>query len=483
MNPKISYLLCCCFIACQLFSLTAHAEPPAWPSNVGIGAEAGVVMDADSGTLLFEENGTGAYPPASITKLMTALIVLEHCSLNDTVTYSETAMNSVEADSGNKFSLQAGDQMSVEDCLHAMLLVSVNQSANALAEHTAGSIPAFVEMMNEKAAELGCSDKTHFDNPSGLNGETQQVTACDMALIAQAAFANEDLLRISSSLSYRIPSTIYYPDGFSFRQEHKLVVTDDPNNQLYYPPAMAGKTGYLRKAGNTLVTYAQKDGKRLISVVLKGSPSPQYFLDGKGLLEFGFQSFQNLSISQQESRYVTGNESIELNGNTYLAADLMVEPGPVVTLPAGASFGDAALALEPLPENAPANAVAVLSYTYQGHPVGKAFLLSKGTPVSIDPSSPEDASKTGSGQGAGLSDGNGQAEAGFPLPALIAVALAIFAVAFMAMSITWIAYSRRKEARDLARRREMRRRRLRASGEEAEFERLMELRRKRGDPP
>ena len=142
-------------------------------------------------------------------------------------------MNSVEADSGNKFSLQAGDQMSVEDCLHAMLLVSVNQSANALAEHTAGSIPAFVEMMNEKAAELGCSDKTHFDNPSGLNGETQQVTACDMALIAQAAFANEDLLRISSSLSYRIPSTIYYPDGFSFRQEHKLVVTDDPNNQLY----------------------------------------------------------------------------------------------------------------------------------------------------------------------------------------------------------------------------------------------------------
>ena len=127
--------------------MTAFARPD-WPSDTGIQAEAGALMDVDSGTMIFGQNSHVEYPPASITKLLTALIVLEHAELSDTVTYSETAMNSVEADSGNKYSLAIGDTMTVEDSLYALLLSSVNQSANALAEHVAGSIPAFVDMMN-----------------------------------------------------------------------------------------------------------------------------------------------------------------------------------------------------------------------------------------------------------------------------------------------------------------------------------------------
>ena len=161
MKHKTKKLLCSVLAFCQLFAMTAFARPD-WPSDTGIQAEAGALMDVDSGTMIFGQNSHVEYPPASITKLLTALIVLEHAELSDTVTYSETAMNSVEADSGNKYSLAIGDTMTVEDCLYALLLSSVNQSANALAEHVAGSIPAFVDMMNQKLAAVSY---THLGVP------------------------------------------------------------------------------------------------------------------------------------------------------------------------------------------------------------------------------------------------------------------------------------------------------------------------------
>jgi D-alanyl-D-alanine carboxypeptidase len=479
LKQKIRRLLCCLLAACYLFAITASAEPPSWPSDTGILAESGVVIDADSGALLFGQNCIDtAYPPASITKLLTALIVLENCKLDDIVTFSETAMNSVEADSGNKLSLVAGDQMTVEDCLYSLLLFSINQSANALAEHTAGSIPAFVDMMNAKAAELGCSDKTHFENPSGLNGNTQNVTAYDMALIAQAAFDNEELVKISSALSHKINSTINNPDGISFRQEHRLLYTDDPNSEFYYPPAIAGKTGYLKVAGNTLVTYAEQDGRRLISVILKGS-RPQYFVDGKTLLEFGFARFQNVSIADHETRYITGDETLELNGFAYRATDLMIEPEKVITLPKNASFEDAVLTLEPLPDGAPVNAVAVLRYTYNDRFIGKAYLLAKEADVNLVLPSDSNLADSGDGQNAGGSGKSG----GFPflpihLSSAMVTAIAVTSIlaVLMASVIAWILYSRRKEAKELAARREARRRRLQAYGDEKEFQRLLEMR-------
>ena len=167
---------------CQVFTMTAFAKPE-WPRETGIMAEAGSVMDVDSGTMIFGQNSHVEYPPASITKLLTALVVLENVDdLSATVEFTESAMMNVAPDSGNKLSLVIGDTMTVEDALHALLLQSVNQSANALAEHVAGSMDAFVEMMNAKIEELGCQE-SHFENPSGLNGDTQNVSAYDMALI------------------------------------------------------------------------------------------------------------------------------------------------------------------------------------------------------------------------------------------------------------------------------------------------------------
>ena len=496
MNRKIKKLLGGVLVFCQLFAMTSYARPD-WPSDTGIQAEAGAVMDVDSGTLIFGQNSHVEYPPASITKILTALIVLEHADLTDVVTYSDTAMLSVEADSGNKLSLVAGDTMTVEDCLYAMLLISVNQSANALAEHVAGSIPAFVDMMNEKLTELGCSE-SHFENPSGLNGDTQNVSAYDMAKIACAAYSNEKLLEISSTVSRKIGATANNPDGVTIRNEHRLVITEDTSSEFYCPEAVAGKPGYLLKAGNTLVTYGEKDGRRLVSVILKGSPR-QYFVDGKELLQFGFSRFYNVNIAENETRYVTGEEPVDINGTSYSPSDLAVEEGRVITLPNNAGFGDAELSLAELPENHPANAVALLQYIYNERKIGEAYLLD--TTIEMEPeavfadagvSSPENGETENGGTEAEEPTGDlpesesgdsadDEAHSDFPISIVLMVVAALAAVAVIVGIVLWMREARRKEAEAAALRRERRRQRLMEEGAdvEAEFNRLLEEKRKR----
>lgn len=485
-KQKITKFVCFA-LTCQLFILTAWAKPD-WPSDTGIMAEAGIVMDMDSGAILYGQNIHLAYPPASITKILTALIVLENCNLDDTVTFSTTAVNQVEADSGNKISVVAGDQLSVEDCLYSMLLVSCNQAANALAEHTAGSIPAFVDMMNEKLVELGCQE-SHFENPSGLNGDNQYVSAYDMALIAQAAYDNETMVEISSATTHKIAPTTQNPDGFTIRGEHRLCVTEDQSSPYYYPEAIAGKTGYLIKAGNTLVTYAVKDNRRLVSVILKGQPR-QYFVDGKALLEFGFRSFQNYTVADYESRYVTGNETINLDKGSFLASDLMIDPDSVITLPNGASFEDADISLGALPEVSPDNAVALLTYTYNDRVIGTAYLLAKdGVTIDNGDSSTDSSSAAGNGStntadsaddaGSSLATSSGASDSqrthgNFSIVGVLVTILIVLLVLAVIGIAGWIVYSRKQEAKALAERRERRRQRLQRSGDEEEFERLLE---------
>lgn len=487
-KQKLKRALCFLLVFFRIFALTAYARPD-WPSDVGIQAEAGIVMDLDSGAVLLGQNSHVAYPPASITKILTALIVLEHADLSDTVVFSETAMNSVERDSGNKLSLVAGDTMTVEDCLYALLLVSVNQAANALAEHVAGSIPAFVDMMNEKLAELGLTE-SHFDNPSGLNGDTQFVSAHDMAIIAQAAYENETLLKISSTLTYKIGPTENNPEGKTISHEHRLLYTTDPSSQYYYPDAVAGKTGYLIAAGNTLVTYAEKDGRRLVSVILKGQPR-QYFVDAKELLIFGFDRFYNADIAENETSYVTGDAPVEIGGKSYAPSELMFEPGRVITLPNSAAFADAELTLMELPESYPRGAVALLQYIYNEREIGSAFLVVRSeylrgqqgeSEIDFDApeSSPEESPAVGTEEPA---QGRNPWEVTFVtinLPLALGGIAIIAVIAFVAFLGIGVTSRRKKEAEERERRRERRRQRLLSQGlEEDEFKRMLEERRNR----
>ena len=471
LRPFVSFLL-----ACQLFVLTAYGKPD-WPRDTGVQAEAGIVVDMDSGAVLFGQNIHLPYPPASITKLLTALVVLEHCQLDETVEFSETAVNSVESDSGNKLGSVAGDRLSVEDCLYGMLLESSNQAANALAEHTAGSIPDFVEMMNEKIAQLGCTE-SHFDNPSGLNGDTQYVSAYDMAIIARAAFSNEELLTISSTLSRKLAGTVNYPGGITVENENRLIKPDD---ELYYPSAKAGKTGYLIAAGNTLVTYGEEKGRRLVSVILKGQPR-QYFMDARTLMEFGFRDFKNIAPAESEGRYVTGEEVLHLDRGDFACQDLMIDPAAVITLPNGASLEDADVTLDALPAEYSERAVGQLTYTYNDRVIGTAFLLAKDgvalpdapqeTPAEgeTEPaeSVPAENAASPESEGASLSAG-----------ATAAIVVLVLAVLLGGGFAAWRYIQHKKEMERLARRRAERRRRLEESGEWEEFERIRAMQKSR----
>ena len=294
------------FIIITLSPTAAYADT-AWPENVSIQAEGGIVIDADTGTVLYGKNIHTTYYPASITKILTALIVVEQCDLNEMVTFSHNAVYNVEAGSSSA-GLDEGDVLTVRDCLYALLMKSANESANALAEHVAGSTEAFADMMNQRAASLGCQD-SHFANPSGLNNPDHYVSAYDMALIGQAALQNETFMEIDSSLYYDLPVTKRNPEGFRIYPGHKMM---KKNLAEYYEGCLGGKTGYTSLAGNTLVTFARRNGMTLVSVVLNGHQTQ--YSDTKAMLDFGFRNFQTVSAAEYDTAYTSIENDLTLAG-------------------------------------------------------------------------------------------------------------------------------------------------------------------------
>lgn len=371
--------------------MTVFAKP-VWPVDTGIESESGIVMDMDSGSVLFGQGIHVKKAPASITKLLTALVVVENSNLSDMVTFSNGAVYDVESGSGNKLSLDEGDILSVEDCLYLLLLQSSNQAGNALAEHVAGSREAFVDLMNKKIAELGC-DNSHFANPSGLNDDDQYTTAYDMALIGIAAYNNPKVLEISSAKSRKIPATKNNPNGATFAMEHKLLITTDPNSSTYFPYAVAGKTGYTSLAGQTLVTYAQKDTRRLMCVTLK-STAVTHYKDTIALLSFGFDQFQNLNIMENEQA-AAGSGPVTIGEASFELSDLSIDPAAAVTLPNGAVYTDAVRSVETaLPKGHPKGAVAMLSYTYDDRKVGQTYIISAKRVLEDETASSEEEGET-----------------------------------------------------------------------------------------
>lgn len=366
---RMSAFLLCLMLLMGAFTETALAAPD-WPSGVSVQAESGIVIDADTGTVLWGQNIHNQYFPASITKIMTALIVIEKCSLDETVTFSHNAVFNVEAGSSNA-GINEGDKLSVKDCLYALLLKSANESANALAEHVAGSTEAFADMMNAKAKELGCTD-THFANPSGLNDPEHYTSTYDMALIARAAFLNPTFEEIDSTTYYKLPPNSINPEGLTIYPGHKMLKKSTP---YYYPGIVGGKTGYTTLAGNTLVTCAKKNGLKLIAVILKGS-TPQYWTDTKNLLDFGFENFVSVRAADHETKYSPVSSDLTFGGLTLdKPAALILDPDGRIILPKTAEFSDAEAALSyDISDSDPANAVAKICYRYNERQIGCTYL-------------------------------------------------------------------------------------------------------------
>lgn len=351
-----------------------------WPTTE-LTAEAGIVMDVDTGAVLFSKNPNVKEYPASITKVLTALVVLEHCNLDEMVTFSHDDVYNVDIGSSNA-GIDEGDVLSVRDCLHALLLKSANEAANGLACHVAGSREAFAKMMNEKAISLGAKN-SHFENPSGLFSENHYTTAYDMALIGAEAMKNKDFLAIESDLSYKIGSTKRNPDGYTCYMEHKMLRKD---TQYSDARVIAGKTGYTKDAGNTLITMAREDGRNLVAVVLKDK-NPAHYVDTKALLDLGFTRTENqpvdstlVDVEKLRDRLVADtivSENCE-------AKDLTLAKDMIITVPTGSDQSGVSYQLNyNLPEGISEQAIAEIQYLAEdGRTIGR-YLIEKEPSVEV----------------------------------------------------------------------------------------------------
>lgn len=257
-------------------------------SELTLTAESAILMDATTGKILYEKNSRTKQYPASITKLMTILLALEHGSLEDEITFSHDAVFCIEPGSAH-IAIQEGEILTLEQVLYGIMLRSANECANAAAEYVDGSMEKFAEHMTARAKELGC-ENTNFVNANGLFDENHYTTAYDMALIAQELLKNETYRSMMSNTYYLIPPTNKQPEERPLHGQHQML---NENSLYYYEPAEGGKTGYTVEAQNTLVTYAKQGDTELIAVVLKCNGA-QHYVDTKTLFEYGFANYQTV---------------------------------------------------------------------------------------------------------------------------------------------------------------------------------------------
>lgn len=273
--------------------ITSYICPPAFSGDYAyplIESEAAVLMDAQTGQVLFAKNMHEQLSPASITKIMTILLGIEHGKLNDTLTMSREAVFSIEFGSSH-IALDTGEQITLEQALMATMLASANEAANGIAEYVSGSVPEFAELMNQRAREAGALH-TNFVNPNGLYADQHLTTAYDMAVISRAALQNQDFRRVFASVKYEIPPTNKQPQTRYLWAEHKMF----PGYRYQYDGMLGGKTGYTVKSQNTLVTSARRGDRELIAVVMKSMNSAVY-TDTRALLDYGFNDFVPVPVT------------------------------------------------------------------------------------------------------------------------------------------------------------------------------------------
>ncbi len=257
-----------------------------------IQADSAILMDADSGAILYGKKINTEQYPASITKILTCLVVWENCSPDEVVTFSRNAVFGIERGSSN-IGIDEGEQMTIDECLYAILLESANEVAAGVAEHVAGDQASFAAMMNEKAKQLGCKN-SNFVNPHGLPNDAHYTSAYDMALIARAFFSYDHLAEIAGTAYHHLNATATQKDEIDLRNHHRMLEGCQRGTKYIYPYTVGGKTGFTTIARETLVTCAEKDGKRLICVILKDE-APNHYLDTTNLFEFGFNDFSQVN--------------------------------------------------------------------------------------------------------------------------------------------------------------------------------------------
>lgn len=326
---KLITIILTAFVIIHAVPSTVYAasEPPA------ITAETGIVIDVKTGQVLYDKNMNEQRYPASTTKVITALLALENLDLNQVVTIdAETPYTE-----GSRIYLLEGEQVTVEQLLYALLLESANDAAVALGKEMAGTIPAFAEMMNQKAKELGAKNTT-FVNPNGLHDPAHVSTAYDLAMIAREAMKNEKFRELVTTYRYIIPATnkqdtryLYNTNRLIYDEKTK-VSANGVLRAAKYEGSTGIKTGYTSHAGGCLIAGAVRGDTELISVVMK-STDPGRFGDSIALLDYAFDNYKSVMAMQADT--ILGE--IPVNRGSVKKVEVVASKTAYATLPVEAS--------------------------------------------------------------------------------------------------------------------------------------------------
>ena len=370
-KKRITGLVLGFFCALQLTAQTVPASQY-WPEEISVNSPNAIVMEMNTGTILYDKNSKEARYPASITKIMTTMLALENSELNEMVTFSDEAIDNTE---GSGIARDYGEQMTMEDCLYAIMLESANECAYAVAEHISGSIEAFADLMNAKAKELGCVN-TNFVNPHGLHDDNHYTCCYDMALIAKAAYENETFRIITSTKARMIPPTNKHAEETPLQNHNKLLHRYQKGNYVY-EYCTGGKTGYTTNANATLVTFAEKDGMALVCVVMNTDGVSEW-TDSRALFDYCFDNFQLLNVSENETGYEVQKE---VNANSLSGNPPFVEldKNACILLPKTVEFAEAES--EVTLNREVSNIAGTISYSYAGRSVGKADIVTTGAVI------------------------------------------------------------------------------------------------------
>ena len=338
-----------------------------WPAELGTNSPSAIVMELSTGTILYEKNSQAQHYPASITKIMTVLIALENSDLDEMVYFSDAAIDNTE---GSGIARDYGEEMPMEECLYAIMLASSNECAYAVAEHIAGDIESFAEMMNAKAAELGCVN-TNFVNPHGLHDDNHYTCSYDMALIGQAAYKNEMFRTITGTKAHMIPPTNKHIEETPLQNHNKLLHRYQSGNYVY-EYCTGGKTGYTTKANSTLVTFAEKEGMALVSVVMNTDQVSEW-TDSIAMFNYAFDNFHLINVQENEAAYGTQNEITTLSGTEPFVT---LDEDANIILPKNAEFSEAESIIEYNDEIS--EIAGTITYMYADRIVGTADIVETG---------------------------------------------------------------------------------------------------------
>lgn len=311
-----------------------------WPAGPKIGAQSAILMEVNTGTILYSKNIHEKLYPASVTKLLTALIAMEKCDMDEMVTFSTKAIESINWRNDANLGISPGSSITMEQCLYGLLVGSANEVAYAIAEHICGdgNIEEFAALMNEKAKSLGCKD-SNFITPNGIHDDNHYTSAYDLALIARAFYSNELLSKMASTVSYKVPQTeTQTRDDMVVYAKSKL----HEGKEYAYEGLVGTKTGYTDYARQTLVSCAKKKGLTLVCVILK-EESPYQYTDTIDLFNYGFDNFKSVNIADNDTTYVINSLNFFSTKSDFFGNSkpiLQVNEDNYIIIPTDADFED-----------------------------------------------------------------------------------------------------------------------------------------------